>query len=472
MLDKALAILFRLMFFFATPFCSTSKNTKEGNAQGETMNQPKEEAKTQEKEQPTAPQPPEKEKKEEPKRQEPPPGLPLEGVRVVDVGTFIAGPYSASIMGEFGAEVYKVEHPLAGDPFRRLGTPTDRPDATLAWLSEARNKKSVTIDLRVPKGAELFRRLVAKCDVVVENFRPGTMEKWGVGWEVLHKANPGLVMLRVTGYGQTGPYRERHGFAHLAHAFGGLSYLAGFPGQTPVVPGSPSLGDYMAGLYGVIGVMIALRHRDETGEGQYIDIGSYEAVFRQLDEIAAAYGTYGMIREREGAGTIIACPHGHFRTKDGKWVAIACTNDKMFARLAEDAMGRPELAAEAVYGLKAKRLAARDEVNAIVSAWTESMTRDELMHKCLEAEVPIGPLNNIADIFADPQFKAREDIVTLHDPQLGEITIPGVFPKLSLTPGRITNVGPPLGNATDQVLGEVLGLSPGELKQLRASRVI
>ncbi|MEO5373842.1 MAG: CoA transferase [Alphaproteobacteria bacterium] len=398
--------------------------------------------------------------------------LPLDGIRVVDVGTFIAGPYSASIMAEFGAEVYKVEHPLAGDPFRRFGTATKRPDSSLAWLSEARNKKSVTMDLRMPKGVELFRRLVEKCDVLIENFRPGALESWGVGWEDLRKVNPGLVMLRVTGYGQTGPYRDRPGFAHIAHAIGGLSYLAGFPGQTPVVPGSTPLGDYMSGLYGVIGILLALRQRDKTGRGQVIDIGIYEAVFRQLDELAAAYGMFGKVREREGAGTVIACPHGHFRTRDDKWVAIACTTDKMFARLAEEAMGRPELSSSALYGTKAKRLAARKEVDALVGAWTMSLSRDELMDKCNEAEVPIGALNNIADIFADPHYKARGNLTTMDVPGVGEVVVPSVIPRLSRTPGRIKTLGPPLGNATDEVLGALLDLNQAELKQLHEARVI
>jgi succinyl-CoA:(S)-malate CoA-transferase subunit A len=298
------------------------------------------------------------------------------------------------------------------------------------------------------------------------------LESWGVGWDVLSKDNPGLVMLRVTGYGQTGPYRYRRGFAHLAHAFGGLSYLCGFPGQTPTIPGPNPLGDYMVGLYGAIGVMLALRYKEQTGRGQYIDIGTYEAVFRQLDELATAYGLHGKIREREGAGTVIACPHGHFRTKDNKWVAIACTNDKMFARLAEDAMDRPQLAAEGTYGQKSKRLAAHEEVDQIVGEWTASLTRDELMEKCLAAQVPIGSLNSIADIFADPHFQARDNLVTLDDPEAGEITIPGVIPKLSETPGRITNLGPPLGNGTDEVLGELLGLSDAELAQLHKNHVL
>ena len=241
--------------------------------------------------------------------------MPLDGIRVIDLGTFLAGPYAASVMGEFGAEVLKVEHPLAGDPMRRFGTPTKRSDATLAWLSEARNRKSVTLDLRQAEGAELFKRLIAKSDVLIENFRPGTMEEWGLGWDVLSEANPGLVMLRVTGYGQTGPYRRRPGFAHIAHAFGGLSYHAGFPGESPVTPSSSPLGDYMSSLQGLIGVLIALRDREQTGLGQVVDIGIYEAVFRQLDEIATAYNLFGKVREREGAGSFLAVPHGHFRTQ-------------------------------------------------------------------------------------------------------------------------------------------------------------
>ncbi len=398
--------------------------------------------------------------------------MPLDGIRVVDVGTFIAGPHSASILGEFGAEVYKVEHPIAGDPLRRFGTTTKRHDSTLMWLTEARNKKSVTIDLRVPAGAALFRRLVARCDVLVENFKPGTLEKWGLGEELLRQDHPGLVMLRVTSYGQTGPYRERPGFAHIAHAVGGLSYLAGFPGQTPVVPGSTPLGDYMSGLYGAIGIMLALRHRRDTGIGQVIDIGIYEAVFRQLDEIAAVYGMFGRIREREGAGTVIACPHGHFRTKDGKWVAIACTTDKMFARLAEDAMDRPELASSGLYGVKANRLAARKEVDATVSQWTMSLNREEVMHKCITADVPIGQINSIADIFADPHFRARNDLITVDVPDVGPVVVPGVFPRLSRTPGRVSTLGPRLGEHTEEVLGTLLDLSPAELKELRKSRVI
>ena len=397
--------------------------------------------------------------------------LPLDGIRVIDLGTFLAGPYAASIMGEFGAEVLKVEHPLAGDPMRRFGTPTKRHDATLAWLSEARNRKSVTLDLRQPEGVALFKRLIAKSDILVENFRPGTLESWGLGWDALSEANPGLVMLRVSGYGQTGPYRRRSGFAHVAHAFGGLSYHTGFPGETPVTPSSSPLGDYASSLHGLVGVLIALRERERTGLGQVVDIGIYEAVFRQLDEIAAAYDLYGKIREREGPGSFVAVPHGHFRTKDDRWVAIACTTDKMFERLAQ-AMERPQLASSNTYGEQRKRLAARDKVNEIVSEWALSLDRRELMERCLANEVPCGKLNSIADIFEDEHYKARANLVEIEEPGVGPVVVPGVVPRLSETPGRITGLGPPLGNATYEVLRELLGISADEIKQLRDRKIV
>ncbi len=397
--------------------------------------------------------------------------LPMSGLRIIDVGTFLAGPYAASILGEFGAVVLKVEHPIAGDPMRRFGTASKRHDATLAWLSEGRNRKSVTLDLRQQQGVDLFLKLVAKSDVLIENFRPGTMEEWGLGWNELSQANPGLVMLRVSGYGQTGPYRRRSGFAHIAHGFAGLSYLAGFPGETPVVPGTAPMGDYLSSLYGAIGILLALRHREATGQGQIIDIGIYEAVFRQMDEIAAAYGLFGKVREREGAGSFVAVPHGHFRTIDDKWVAIACTTDKMFERFAA-VMGKAELAAADRYGNQRKRLAARDEVNRIVIEWVGSMPRNEVMQRCIDGEVPIGKLNSIADIFEDEHFQARGNLAHLQEEGLGEVVIPGVVPTLSETPGRISNLGPPLGNATYEVLRELLGISAKEIKRLRQHKII
>ena len=396
---------------------------------------------------------------------------PLDGVRVVDVGNFLAGPYAAAVLGEFGAEVLKVEHPIAGDPMRRYGTATPRPDATLKWLSESRNKKSVTIDLRQGEGVAIFRRLLERSDVLIENFRPGTMEEWGLGWKDVHAVNPRLVMLRVSGYGQTGPYRRRSGFAHIAQAFAGLNYLCGFPGETPVLPGTVPLGDYIASLYGAIGILVALRHRERTGRGQLVDVAIYEAVFRVLEEIAAAYGLHGTVREREGAGSFVACPHGHFRAGDGKWLAIACTTDKMFERLAE-AMEQPHLASSGLYGEQRRRLAARDTVNQLVGEWVAARPREGVLARCLAHEVPAGELNSIADIFDDAHFQARGNLERVHAPDVGDVVVPGVVPRLSATPGRVTHLGPTLGDATDAVLGTLLGLADDELARLRHHRII
>ena len=401
----------------------------------------------------------------------PKPTLPLAGVRVLDVSTFIAAPYATSILGEFGAEVIKVERPDGGDPFRYFGTPTDRPDSTLAWLSESRNKKSITLDLRHAEGRALFLKLAAKSQVVAENFRPGTLEKWRLGPDQLMAVNPRLVLLRVTGYGQTGPYKDRPGFARVAHAVGGLTHLSGLPGETPVTPGSTSLADYIAGLHGAIGALVALRHAEATGKGQVIDIALYESIFRVLDEIAPAYAMTGVVRAPEGTGTLNACPHGHFPTGDGKWVAIACTTDKMFARLCE-AMGAAGAGLKAHYGEQRARLAARAEVDRRVAAWTGSLKRDALMETCLAHEVPAGPINTIADIFADPQFQARGDLVRMMLPDLGEVVVPAVLPKLSATPGEIRSLGPRLGEHNDEVYGNLLGLAAGEIDRLKKAGVV
>ncbi|WP_096702219.1 CoA transferase [Magnetospirillum sp. 15-1] len=401
----------------------------------------------------------------------PHPKRPLDGIRVLDIATFIAAPYAAAILGEFGAEVIKVEQPAGGDTFRRFGSITEREGDSLMWLSEARNKDSVTLDLRKPEGRALFLQLAARADVIAENFRPGTLEKWGLGWEELRRVNPGLVMLRISGYGQTGPYKDRPGFARIAHAFGGLSYLAGMPGDVPVTPGSTSLADYMSGLYGAIGVLLALRHRDATGEGQVIDLALYESVFRALDEIAPAYAMLGKVREREGAGTVNACPHGHFRCGDGKWVALACTTDRMFARLCE-AMERPELADPAKWGLLRQRLAERADVDALVGHWTATRPRETVMELCLEFEVPAAPLNTIADIFEDPQFQARDNLLRVANAVLGSVVVPGVVPKLSATPGRVEHLGPRLGEGNARIYGGLLGLSEEEIAGLKEKGVI
>jgi crotonobetainyl-CoA:carnitine CoA-transferase CaiB-like acyl-CoA transferase len=396
--------------------------------------------------------------------------LPLGGILVLDCSTFLAGPFAAGVLGEFGAEVIKVEQPKGGDPFRKYGTPAPGGD-TLAFLSEDRNRGSLTLDLKAPRGAEIFKRLAAQAHVVVENFRPGTMAKWGLGYATLAAENPRLVMLHVSGYGQTGPYRDRPGFARIAHAFGGLTNLAGMPDGPPLTPGSTSLADYMSGMYGVIGIMMALRDVDRTGKGQEIDVALYEPVFRVLDELAPAYAQAGTVRGREGLGTLNACPHGHFECGDGGWVAIACTSDKMWERLAAT-LGRPELAAPDRFATAKQRVAARQEVDGIVSAWTRSMPREQVIQRCMEGDVPCGAVNTIADIFADPHFQARGTLETITDPRAGEVVVPAVVPRLSRTPGRVARLAPALGADTDAVLRGRLGLSDEEIAALRRDRVV
>lgn len=396
--------------------------------------------------------------------------LPLEGIRVLDAATFLAGPFCASIMGEFGAEVIKIEQPGVGDPLRKFGTVTSSGD-TLVHLSESRNKKSITLDFRKAKGVEILKKLVKISDVMVENFRTGTLEKWGIGYEELSKINPGLVMLRVTGYGQTGPKAREPGFARIAHAFSGLSYLAGEAGGPPLMPGSTSLADYLAGTYGAVGVLMALRHRDLTGEGQSIDVALFEPIFRFLDELAPAYAMNGFVRERMGADTVNVVPHSHYPTADGKHIAIACTSDKMFARLAE-VMGRPELAADDRYGRISARLEARDEINRIVADWTSALQRDDALACLKEGEVPSGPIYNIAEIFEDAHFAARGVLTKVMDERVGEVTVPGVLPRLSKTPGRIAHLGPDLAAHNEEIYGGLLGLSGAELDALRAEGVI
>jgi crotonobetainyl-CoA:carnitine CoA-transferase CaiB-like acyl-CoA transferase len=393
----------------------------------------------------------------------------LKGIRVLDLGTFIAGPHCATILGEFGAEVIKVEPPKTGDSLRRLGTNTECGD-TLVWLSEARNKKCVTLNLGTERGKELLRELAAKCDIIVENFRPGTLEKWGLGYDELKKLNRGAILVRISAYGQDGPMRGQPGFARIAHAFSGLSYLAGLPGGLPVVPGSTSLADYMSGMYGAIGALVALRAREATGEGQCIDLALYESVFRVLDEIAPAFQKLGYVRERMGADAVNVCPHSHYETRDGKWIAIACTSDAMFARLAE-AMQQPELASNTQYGPKELRLAARDEVNLIVAKWVASLDLETVLARCAESDVPASLLYSIADIFEDPQYRARGNI-EMTDSRIGELAVPGVIPRLSGTPGEIRWLGEGLGARNDEVFASLLGLDGTEITRLRDDGVI
>ncbi len=392
----------------------------------------------------------------------------LQGCRVLDIATFLAGPFCATQLGEFGADVIKVELPGTGDATRRFGTMTDCGDS-LPWLSESRNKRCITLDLRKPDGAALLKRLVAESDVLIENFQPGTLEKWGLGYDVLSAVNPRLIMVRISGYGQTGPYKDRPGFGRIGNAFGGLSFLAGYPDRAPVTPGSATIPDYMAGLYGALGTLLALQAREKTGRGQVVDIGLYEPIFRILDELASAFAYKGYVRQRMGPGTVNVVPHSHYPTKDNRWIAIACTNDKIFARLAE-AMGRPDLADR--WATLSARERDRAEVDETVGAWTATMDRADLMAACERAQVPCGPVYSIDEIFADPHYAARGNILRMQEPRAGELAVPNLVPRLSDTPGKVNWLGMELGAHNAEIYQGRLGLSDEEMQQLRAAGVI
>lgn len=394
----------------------------------------------------------------------------LSGVRVLDIATFVAAPFCGTILGDFGAEVIKIEQPEGGDSLRKFGTNTECGDS-LVWLSEARNKKSVTLDLRSAEGARIFRDLCVSADVVLENFRPGTLEKWGIGFETLRAINPRLIMLRVSAYGQTGPMKNEPGFARIAHAFGGLSHLAGEADGPPVVPGSTSLADYISGMWGAIGVLLAMREESATGRGQCIDIGLYESVFRLLDELAPAYAKFGTVRNRMGADTVNVTPHSHYLTADGSWLAIACTNDRMFQRLAT-VMGRPELASSPEFATSEARVERRNIINRIVGEWVAGLTQSEVIARCKADGVPCGAVYSIADIFDDEQYRARGNLAEVIDDRIGPITIPTAMPRLSETPAVFKHTGRALGADTSAVLGELLGIDRPAIAKLREAGVV
>ena len=395
---------------------------------------------------------------------------PLSDIRVLDMATFIAAPFCGTLLSDFGAEVIKIEQPGSGDSLRGFGTRTECGD-TLTWLSEARNRRSVTLDLRTAEGAALFKRLAADAHVVLENFRPGTLEKWGLGYEALAEINPRLVMLRVSAYGQTGPMAGKPGFARIAHAFSGLAYLAGESGRQPVVPGSTSLADYMTGLFGAYGVMVALRHAEQSGQGQVIDIGLYESIFRVLDELAPAYARSGYQRERMGADTVNIVPHSHYETRDGDWVALACSNDRMWQRLTA-AMGEPALGTDPRYSTLRQRDAARAEVNAMVARWVASLPTQEVLAACEANDAPASKILGIADIFADPQYAARGNLLQVEDPRIGPLTVPAPLPRMSRTPPVFHSTGPALGADTHELLSHLLGLDPSEIDDLARRAII
>ena len=395
---------------------------------------------------------------------------PLGDLRVLDISTFVGAPFAAACLAEFGAEVLKIERPGVGDSLRQLGTPSQTGDSYF-WLSEARNKKCITLDLKKAEGAELFRRMVSKADVVIENFRPGTLEQWGLGFSDLIALNSGLVMLRLSAYGEIGPKNQLPGFARIAQAYAGLSYLVGTPETPPLVAGSTTLADYLSGLYGAYGILIALRVRDRSGRGQYIDIGLHDGIFRFLDEIASVYDKEGTVRERMGTEAPSSAPHSHYPTQDGKWVAIACTNDRMFERLAT-VMAQPELAQPDRFGRISNRLAEREQVNQLVSAWTLKHTRQEVIELCSAGEVSCGPINSIAEIFQEEQFWLRETLTRVKDERIGDLAVPGVVPRLSETPGRIRHLDRALGEDNAEVYRDWLDLDESDLATLKKNGVI
>ncbi|HEY2996020.1 MAG TPA: CoA transferase [Methylomirabilota bacterium] len=393
----------------------------------------------------------------------------LRGLRVLDLATFVAAPFCCTLLGEFGAEVVKVEQPGRGDDLRRLGTPA-REGLSYWWLVESRNKKSITCNLRTPEGQALIKRLAAEADVVAENFRPGTMERWRLGWDDLHAVNPGLVMVRISAFGQTGPYRERPGFGRIAAAMSGISYLSGYPDRPPVTPGTPTIPDYLAGALGAFGALVALEHRRRTGQGQVVDLGLYEPMLRMLDELVPVYAATGYVRERLGSGTEYVVPHDHYRARDGRWVAIACTNDRMFERLAA-AMGRPELAAE--FPTMAARLKARADLDAIVQTWVGAAEAADVLARLDAAEVPCGPVASVRDLFDDPHVRARENIVSAPSPLGGLLSMVGVVPRLSASPGAIDAIGPvAVGAHNEEIYCGRLGLSREDLRALAAQGVV
>ena len=394
---------------------------------------------------------------------------PLTGLRVLELGSLLAGPFCAQVLADFGAEVIKCEPPGQGDPMREWGQ--EKPHGrSLWWPIVARNKKSVTIDLRTVEGQDLLRELVASADVLVENFRPGTMERWGLGFDVLSEINPRLVMVRVSGYGQTGPYASRAGYGSIGEAMGGMRYVVGDPSTPPSRVGI-SIGDSLAGLFGALGALMALRVRDETGHGQVVDSAIYEAVLALMESLIPEYVLGGYVRERTGSVLPGIAPSNVYPTLGGQMVLVAANQDTVFKRLAT-AMGREDLADDERYATHAGRGQHQDELDEIIASWSATIEADKLMSLMNEHGVPVGLLYRAPEMLADEHFAARQSVVTVEHPELGDFPMQNVVPRLSGTPGRVRWVGPRLGEHTDEVLRDWLGLADHRLEALRASGVI
>ncbi len=396
------------------------------------------------------------------------PPRPLAGLKVLELGQLIAGPFAAKLFAEFGAEVVKIEPPGTGDPLRQWRLLHN--GTSLWWYVQARNKKSVTVDLRSPDGQEIARRLARDADIIVENFRPGTLEKWGLGYEALAAVNPGLIMVRLSGFGQTGPYRDRPGFGAVGESMGGMRHITGFPDRPPVRM-NISIGDALAALHGVIGALMALHHRDARGgQGQVVDVALYEAVFNMMESLVPDYDLFGEVRGRLGTGLTNIVPSNTYTTKDGQSVVIAGNGDSIYKRLMH-AIGRDDLGQDPELAHNVGRVQRTADIDGAIGAWTATRELNAVVEALTAADVPHGKIYTAADIVSDPQYLAREMIrqVTLADGTA--LKLPGIVPKLSATPGAMEWVGPKLGEHTDEVLRSV-GYSADDIARLRASGTI
>lgn len=405
----------------------------------------------------------------------PAPGVPpLTGVRVLELGSFVSGPTAARILADFGAEVIKVEAPGAGDEIRGWGTMVPTRDGQVsAWfLSQSRNKRFVTVDLRQSAGQELARQLAARSHIVIENFRPGRLEAWNLGYEQLRAVNPALVMVRISGYGQTGPYSSRAGYGNVSESMGGLRYVTGFPDRAPVRVGV-SLGDMLAAQQAAFGALLALRVAEQTGQGQVVDVAITESVFAATEGMLTEYAHCGVVRERSGNVLNRAAPSNVYLTGDQHWVAIGGNGDNVFRRLAE-AMGQPNLSTDPRFADNQSRVANVAALDALVQDWVGAHALAEVRAMLDAAGVPAGPVYSIADIAVDPQFQARGTIAHIPDERMpeGEAVMPGIVPRLTATPGRITHAGRDPGVDNEAVFCGLLGLAPEEYERLTAEGAI
>lgn len=400
---------------------------------------------------------------------EPAPQGPLADMRVIEMGQLLAGPFCGQLLADFGAEVIKCEQPGAGDPMRQWGR--EKPHGkSLWWPVVARNKKSITLNLREPEGQDVVRKLVETSDILIENFRPGTMERWGLGYDALSAINPRLVMVRVTGFGQTGPYAKRAGYGAIGEAMGGLRYVVGDPSTQPSRMGI-SIGDELAATYACLGAMMAVHARERTGRGQIVDSAIYEAVLAMMESLVSEYDVAGYVRERTGPILPNVSPSNVFDTKDGKLLLIAANQDTVFKRLAA-AMGRPELAEDARYATHSARGAHQAELDRLINEWTRTVEIGPLEALLEENGVPCGLIYKAEDMIEDPHFQAREAIVKVQHPDFGPIRMQNVAPKLSDTPGAVRHVGPALGEHNDDVYRGILGLSDETLAEYAARGIV